>query len=172
MRARVAIQTCAVPASTNRPEACSSPRQSAWRSARSLRCAASGARRRALVAAPDYLARAGRPQIPTFRPTCPHELIVGPVSGQNNGTFRKGSSTTSVRTEGRLRIDGNEGAIATAVAGTGIIMTSSAVLVVVRSKAARSSTVWKLGIWAHLTFTPCLSAVGRPNAQLALLPTI
>jgi DNA-binding transcriptional LysR family regulator len=78
---------------------------------------------RLLVAAPDYLARAGRPQIPADLSS--HELIVSPVSGQQNWSFKKGSATTSVRAEGRLRIDANEGAIAAAVAGMGIMMTSS-----------------------------------------------
>jgi DNA-binding transcriptional LysR family regulator len=45
---------------------------------------------------------------------CEHELV-----------FRKGGTTASVRVEGRLRIAGNEGAIAAAVAGMGIVTTSS-----------------------------------------------
>jgi DNA-binding transcriptional LysR family regulator len=78
---------------------------------------------RVLVASPDYLARAGTPLIPTDLSS--HELIVGPMKGHSSWTFRKDSTTTSVRAEGRLRIDGNEGAIAAAVAGMGIMMTSS-----------------------------------------------
>ena len=45
---------------------------------------------------------------------CEHELV-----------FRKGGTTASVRAEGRLRIAGNEGAIAAAVAGMGIVTASS-----------------------------------------------
>jgi DNA-binding transcriptional LysR family regulator len=78
---------------------------------------------RVLVASPDYLARAGTPLIPTDLSS--HELIVGPMKGHSSWTFRRDSTTTSVRAEGRLRIDGNEGAIAAAVAGMGIMMTSS-----------------------------------------------
>src|SRR6201994_339630 len=78
---------------------------------------------RVLVASPDYLARAGTPLIPTD--LSGHELIVGPMKGHSSWTFRKDSTTTSVRAEGQLRIDGNEGAIAAAVAGMGIMMTSS-----------------------------------------------
>jgi DNA-binding transcriptional LysR family regulator len=54
-----------------------------------------------------------------------HALIMGPASVTANWTFRRGGTTTSVRVDGRIRIAGNEGAIAAAVAGLGVIMTSS-----------------------------------------------
>jgi DNA-binding transcriptional LysR family regulator len=77
---------------------------------------------RVLVAAPSYLAQAGTPRIPTDLSS--HALILRPAKGQS-WTFRKGSTTTSVQVDGRLYTDGNEGALAAAVAGMGIMMTSS-----------------------------------------------
>jgi DNA-binding transcriptional LysR family regulator len=78
---------------------------------------------RVLTAAPDYVSRSGLPKNPAD--LSGHAIILGPVSTRTNWSFRRGSTATSVRVEGRLRITGNEGAIAAAVAGMGIVMTSS-----------------------------------------------
>ncbi len=78
---------------------------------------------RVLVAAPEYLSRTGVPRIPSDLST--HDLIIGPASPNSNLSFRKGSTAISVRAEGRLRVAGNEGAITAAVAGLGLVMTSS-----------------------------------------------
>jgi DNA-binding transcriptional LysR family regulator len=79
---------------------------------------------RVLAASPAYLAKAGVPQIPADLSA--HDIIVGPVSVTTNWSFRgNGGTATSVRVEGRLRVAGNEGAIAAAAAGMGIVMTSS-----------------------------------------------
>jgi DNA-binding transcriptional LysR family regulator len=78
---------------------------------------------RVLTASLDYLAMAGLPQTPGDLSA--HAIILGPVSVSTNWVFRKGGTATSVRVDGRLRIAGNEGAIAAAVAGMGIVMTSS-----------------------------------------------
>lgn len=53
-----------------------------------------------------------------------HAIIIGPISTSNNwyGWFCKGGATFSVRVDARVRIGGKEGAIATAVAGVGIVM--------------------------------------------------
>jgi DNA-binding transcriptional LysR family regulator len=76
-----------------------------------------------LVAAPDYLAKAGVPQTPTELSA--HNLIIGPLSPGTNLSFRKGSTAISVRAKGRVRVAGDEGAIAAAVAGLGLVVTSS-----------------------------------------------
>jgi hypothetical protein len=51
-----------------------------------------------------------------------HDIILGPVSVTTNWSFRRdGGTATSVRVESRLRIAGNEGAIAAAIGGMGIV---------------------------------------------------
>jgi DNA-binding transcriptional LysR family regulator len=99
-----------------------------------------------LTASPAYLARAGFPQNPADLSA--HDIVVGPVSANTNWSFRrKGGTTTSVRVEGRLRIAGNEGAIAAAVAGMGIVMTSSGAVrrEMDGGQLARVLTDWDLG---------------------------
>lgn len=78
---------------------------------------------RVLVASPDYLSKAGLPQTPADLTR--HSIIIGPVSTSTNWSFQRGDAATSVRVDGRLKVGGNEGAIAAAVAGMGIVMTSS-----------------------------------------------
>lgn len=78
--------------------------------------------RRLLVAAPAYLAHAGAPAMPAD--LAQHALIVGPTGRAIEGwTFEKDGRTLSMRIEGRLTIDANEGAVAAAVAGLGIVST-------------------------------------------------
>jgi DNA-binding transcriptional LysR family regulator len=78
---------------------------------------------RLLVASPAYLERRGRPRNPGD--LAAHPVIIGPGgSGPNAWTFAKDGRRTSVRVEGRLTTAANEGAIAGAVAGLGITLTS------------------------------------------------
>lgn len=81
-----------------------------------------GATRRVLVAAPDYLERAGKPQSPAD--LARHSLIVGPPGTPEAWSFQRNGRTVSVRIEGRLTVSANEGAVAAAVAGLGVTSTS------------------------------------------------
>lgn len=82
-----------------------------------------GASPRLLAAAPAYLARVRAPEIPAD--LADHALIVGPAGrGSEGWSFVKDGRTASVRIDGRLAISANEGAVAAAVAGLGIVSTS------------------------------------------------
>jgi DNA-binding transcriptional LysR family regulator len=81
---------------------------------------------RVIAAAPDYLKRWGKPQTPADLSA--HSIIVGPATTIPTRFFQRAETTTSVRVEGRARIAGNEGAIAAAVAGLWIVVTSSGLL--------------------------------------------
>jgi DNA-binding transcriptional LysR family regulator len=78
---------------------------------------------RLLVAAPEYLRRAGTPKAVADLAT--HTLIVGP-GGIRSGrwSFTRDGRPTSVQVEGRLNVTSNEGAIAAALAGLGIAFTA------------------------------------------------
>jgi DNA-binding transcriptional LysR family regulator len=118
---------------------------------------------RVLAASPDYLNKAGLPRTPADLSA--HAIIIGPVSTTANWSFRKGGTTTSVRVDGRVRIAGNEGAIAAAVAGVGIVMTSSGSL---RREFGERSLVRVLDDWDLGTLE--LSAVfagGRTTKRAA-----
>jgi DNA-binding transcriptional LysR family regulator len=97
---------------------------------------------RVLAASPTYLKKAGVPRTPADLSA--HTIILGPVSTSTNWSFRKGSTTTSVRVDSRVRILGNEGAIAAATAGIGIVMSSSGSL---RREFAESELVRVLDDW-------------------------
>lgn len=77
---------------------------------------------RVLAAAPAYLSRAGCPQTPAD--LAGHAFIMGP-SGQTPGgwTFQKDGRSVSILVEGRLTTNANEGSVAAAVAGLGIVST-------------------------------------------------
>ena len=78
---------------------------------------------RVLVAAPDYLARAGTPQTPTELAN--HAVIIGPVANpEQHWSFVRDARRLSVRVDGRLSAAANEGAMAAAVAGMGIARAS------------------------------------------------
>jgi DNA-binding transcriptional LysR family regulator len=77
---------------------------------------------RVLAAAPAYLARAGTPASPAE--LAEHAVIAGPTGSSAAGwTFHKDGRTLSVRVEGRVTVNANEGAVAAAVAGLGIVST-------------------------------------------------
>ncbi len=78
---------------------------------------------RLLAASPAYLERHGWPRNPGDLAV--HAVIVGPGgAGPNAWTFAKDGRRTSVRVEGQLTTAANEGAVAGAVAGLGITLTS------------------------------------------------
>jgi DNA-binding transcriptional LysR family regulator len=77
---------------------------------------------RLLAAAPGYLDKAGWPATPAD--LADHAIIIGPAGAEADGwTFRRDKETVIARIEGRLAISANEGAIAAAVAGLGIVST-------------------------------------------------
>jgi DNA-binding transcriptional LysR family regulator len=77
---------------------------------------------RLLAAAPAYLDKAGRPATPAD--LADHAIIMGPAGLEADGwTFRRDKETVTARIESRLAISANEGAIAAAVAGLGIVST-------------------------------------------------
>ena len=78
---------------------------------------------RVLAVSQDYLRRAGALRTPGDLAN--HSIIAGPVSTSPIWSFSREGKSTSVRVNSRLRIAGNEGAIAAARAGMGIVMTSS-----------------------------------------------
>lgn len=75
---------------------------------------------RIVAASPDYLSRAGTPRTPSD--LSGHSLIVGPAGRSVEGwTFRKDDKSISVRAEGRIVVNGAEGAVAATIAGLGIV---------------------------------------------------
>jgi DNA-binding transcriptional LysR family regulator len=78
---------------------------------------------RLLLASPEYLMRAGQPAAP--QDLSAHSVIAGPGSSVPAiWSFQQGARKSSVRLEGRLTISSNEGAVAAAVSGLGIVATS------------------------------------------------
>ncbi len=78
------------------------------------------ASRRVLVASPSYLAKHGTPQTPAD--LAEHSIVLGP-NGTRGWHFQKDGRNVSVRVDGRVSISQNEGAVAAAVAGLGIMYT-------------------------------------------------
>jgi DNA-binding transcriptional LysR family regulator len=79
-----------------------------------------GATERVLVAAPSYLEKVGTPRGPAD--LAAHSLIIGPAGrGYESWSFTQANTRpVSVRLEGRLIVNGNDSAVAAAVAGLGI----------------------------------------------------
>lgn len=78
---------------------------------------------RLLAAAPDYLDRAGVPATPAD--LAKHSVIVGPGGvSSDSWAFTREGRRVSLRVAGRVIVAANEGAIAAAVAGLGITVTS------------------------------------------------
>ncbi len=75
--------------------------------------------RRVLMAAPSYIEAAGAPMAPADLAL--HSVIAGPSSSL--WTFRKGMQVVTVTVQSRLSVTVNEGALAAAVAGLGIVAT-------------------------------------------------
>ena len=101
---------------------------------------------RVLVAAPSYLQRRGEPATPADLAT--HSVIVGPGVAPTSWSFRKDRRVMSVAVEGRLMVTVNEGAIAGAVVGLGIMSTVSAGCAREVSSGAlvRILTDWDMGV--------------------------
>jgi DNA-binding transcriptional LysR family regulator len=100
---------------------------------------------RVIAASPKYLERSGIPHSPADLSS--HSIIVGPVSSSPTWSFQKDGTTSSIRVEGRARIAGNEGAIAAAIAGLGIVMSSSGSLrrEIADGRLTRVLEDWDLG---------------------------
>jgi DNA-binding transcriptional LysR family regulator len=78
---------------------------------------------RVVIASPCYLERAGVPKTPGS--LAAHSVIVGPGGASSNAwAFTKNGRTRSIRVAGRVTSAANEGAIAAAVAGLGVTVTS------------------------------------------------
>jgi DNA-binding transcriptional LysR family regulator len=78
---------------------------------------------RLIAASPDYLARRGTPTSP--EDLVRHSVIVGPVgSAASAWTFERDGRTLSIRIDPVLTVSQNEGAVAAAAAGLGIISTA------------------------------------------------
>lgn len=81
-----------------------------------------GVVQRVLVASPAYLQRAGAPQVPAD--LADHCIVIGPAGvGLDGWTFRRDGRAQTIRVEARLTCNMNEGAVAAAVAGLGIVST-------------------------------------------------
>jgi DNA-binding transcriptional LysR family regulator len=121
--------------------------------------------RRVLVAAPSYLARAGTPTSPAD--LAGHAVIVGPASVVSGGwTFEKDGRTLSVRVEGRFTTNANEGAVAAATAGLGIVSTGDWGSHTEREdgRLVELLTDWKMGeLDIHAVFTAGRAA--KPSAR-------
>jgi len=77
---------------------------------------------RLLLASPDYLRRAGRPLTPDD--LAGHCVIGGPARHAPPAwTFERDGKKASIRVDGRLTVSSNEGAVAAAAAGLGIVST-------------------------------------------------
>ena len=123
-----------------------------------------------LTASPAYLARVGTPRTPAD--LSGHAVILGPVSSSPNWTFRRGGTATSIRVDGRIRITGNEGAIAAAVAALGIVMTTSGAVrrEIERGELVRILDDWDLGAYElNAIFVSGRGAKSSARALVAFL---
>jgi DNA-binding transcriptional LysR family regulator len=81
-----------------------------------------GSNPRVLAASPAYLQRAGTPSSPAELSS--HAVIGGPAGQLPGGwSFQKDGRSVSVLIESRLTTNANEGAVAAAVAGLGVVST-------------------------------------------------
>ena len=122
-----------------------------------------GSMPRVLVASPAYLRRAGRPKVPADLHT--HAIVGGPL-GAGRWTFEKDGRQVSVELEGRVVVSTNEGAMAAASAGLGIVSTG---VIAARSALANRALVsvlpdWQMGsVDVHALFPSGRSA--KPAAR-------
>jgi DNA-binding transcriptional LysR family regulator len=81
-----------------------------------------GTQPRILVASPDYLRQASAPQTPADLAN--HSIIVGPADDSSTiWSFRGDGQPVSIRVRGRITATSNDGAIAAAACGLGIVST-------------------------------------------------
>ncbi|WP_374309931.1 LysR substrate-binding domain-containing protein [Dongia sp.] len=78
---------------------------------------------RIAVAAPAYLENAPELQVPAD--LAQHALIIGPTGPLTAWSFQRDGRSVSLRIDARLSVSANEGAVAAAVAGLGIVSTSA-----------------------------------------------
>jgi DNA-binding transcriptional LysR family regulator len=97
---------------------------------------------RVLVAAPFYLVERGTPNMPSD--LAQHAMIVGPAQLSPTLSFRKDGRLASVRVDSQLTVTINEGAIAGAVAGLGITVSS---MIEVRHALSSGALVRVLPDW-------------------------
>ena len=124
-----------------------------------------GRTQRLVAASPTYLEARGIPKSPAD--LAAHATIVGPA-GTIAGTwsFHKDDQHISIRINSRLTVSVNEGAVAAAVAGMGVVTTA---LWGCRAELANGSLIqlipdWKMGeVEAHGMFTPGRTA--KPSAR-------
>jgi DNA-binding transcriptional LysR family regulator len=119
---------------------------------------------RVLVAAPSYLQRRGHPTSPADLAT--HSVIVGPGVAPTSWSFRKNRRVMSVAVDGRLMVTVNEGAIAAAAVGLGIMSTVSAGCAIELAKGAlvRILTDWDMGVVELHAVLPSGKAA-KPSAK-------
>jgi len=118
-----------------------------------------GRTHRLIAASPAYLKAHGSPRTPADLAT--HTAIVGPAgTGSDGWRFHKDGRSESIRVDSRLAVSGNEGVVAAALAGLGVVTMA---LWGCRSELASGALVqllpdWKMNeIEVHGMFTP-----GRP----------
>jgi DNA-binding transcriptional LysR family regulator len=124
-----------------------------------------GRTQRLIVASPAYLQVHGIPKTPADLAS--HTCIIGPA-GTNAGTwgFQKDGQQVSIRINSRLAVSINEGAVAAAVAGLGIVTTA---LWGCRAELTSGSLIellpdWKMGdVEVHGLFTP--GRLPKPSAR-------
>jgi len=98
---------------------------------------------RFLVSSPKYLREAGTPKNPGE--LLKHSLIVGPGGNRSsNWVFHRNGKRSSIRIQGHLTSSSNEGAVAAAMAGLGIVAT---VIWGCRAEVERGSLVSVLSGW-------------------------
>jgi len=99
---------------------------------------------RVIAASPGYLARAGTPKTP--EELAAHAIVIGPVSESAPAwTFQRKKQTVTVPVTPIFRANANEGAIAAAVAGLGIISTGA---LGTRAELASGALVRILADWS------------------------
>ena len=126
---------------------------------------------RVVVASPAYLKRRGSPRNP--QDLASHAVIVGPGgAGANSWTFTKEGRRASARVEGRLTTAASEGAIAGAVAGLGITVTSlwACRAEIERGELMRIMEDWEMAkVELHALFPPGRAASPAARAFIDYL---
>src|SRR5471032_1588324 len=125
-----------------------------------------GYNERVLVAAPAYLRRAGTPQAPGDIKG--HQVIVGPAGAAPSAwTFERDGQAVTVKVEARVQTSINEGAVAAAVAGLGLLSTG---LLGCRAELANGALVrvlpdWRMaGVEFHAVFPAARAAKASARA--------
>ena len=126
-----------------------------------------GVNPRVLAAAPAYLAEAGTPEEPSDLPQ--HSIIVGPAGrGTEGWVLRKDGKSTSVRVEGRIVLNGAEGATAAAAAVAGLGIISSGALSMLRElesgQLVRVLPDWEMGM-ADIHVVLPAGRAAKPSAR-------